>query len=329
MKQTKKNKKQNQPQSKQGAFKALLDKPTRENSSGFAFSFAAVFIFALSLIVSLILAWTGFNPNTDSTKDWYLYVSFSLAPAALLLAGLWYFYRTKKSVLQTLKKQVCHWKYYLIAIVLQIGLFSVSYLNTLFAEFLGWLGFASPPPSIPSLDGFGFVGVILVVALLPAIFEEILFRGIVLDGAYAYGTAGAVLLCGGLFALYHQNPLQTVYPFVCGAAFALLAIRSRSVFPTMLAHFLNNLLIIILEKAKVTDIPNFVFIPVIILSGLCLLGTLGYLIFADKNRLPDEEGDTLAQQRTKRGVYILAAAIGILICFVGWTNALYTGFVGS
>ena len=56
---------------------------------------------------------------------------------------------------------------------------------------------------------------------------------------------------------------------------------------------------------------------------------LTYLIFVDKNRLPDEEGDTLAQKKTKRGVYILAAAIGILICFIGWTNALYTGFTGS
>ncbi|MBQ7913029.1 MAG: CPBP family intramembrane metalloprotease [Clostridia bacterium] len=327
MKRTNGKKRSNQSTQKQGAFSALLDKPTRENSSGFAFSFAAMFMFGLSLIVSLVLRWSGFNAETDGTPDWYLYLSFALTPIALLLAAFWYFHRTKKSVLQTVKNQKCHWKYYLISLALQVGLFSVSFLNTFFADFLERLGYAQPDVPIPSLDGFGIVGVLLVVALLPAIFEEIIFRGVVLDGAYAYGTAGAALLCGGLFALYHQNPVQTVYQFCWGTAFALMAIRAGSIFPTMIAHFVNNAVIIILQKCGVKNIPMPVFIPVIIVSGLCLLGALGYLIFIDKNRLSEEEGDTLEQKKTKRGVFVLGATIGILICFVSWASALYAGFV--
>ena len=328
MKGTNGKKQNNQPQKKQGAFGALLDKPTRENSSGFAFSFAAMFIFGLGLVVSIILVACGFNSATDGTPDWYLYLSYALTPVALLLATFWYFFRTKKSFWQTVKKQKCHWKYYLIAIVLAAGLFSMAYLNTLFADFLVWLGFTMPPTNVPSLDGFGLVGVIFVVAVLPAVFEEILFRGVVLDGAYAYGTAGAALLCGGLFSIFHQSPLQTIYPFVCGTAFALLAIRAGSVFPTILAHFINNLVIILLEKFGVQEIPPSIFIPVMAVSGACLLGALAYLIFVDKNRLPEEEGDTLEQKKTKRGVFVLATAIGILICFAGWASTLYDGFVG-
>ena len=329
MKQTNGKKQNNQPKQKQGAFGALLDKPTRENSSGFAFSFAAMFMFGLSFIVSLILVGCGLADKISNNPDWYLYLSYALTPVALLLAAVWYFFRTKKSVTQAVKKQKCHWKYYLIAVVLQVGLFSLATLNTLFATALEKLGYTQAEVSIPSLNGFGLVGVIFVVALLPAIFEEIIFRGIVLDGAYAYGTAGAVLLCGGLFALYHQNPVQTIYQFLWGAAFALMAIRAGSVFPTMLAHFINNAAIIILQKFGVEDIPLPVFIPVMIVSGLCLLGSLAYLIFMDKNTLPDETGDTLEQKKTKRSVFVLGTAIGILICFVGWASQFYAGFTGA
>ena len=314
-----------------GAVKALLDKPTRENSSSFAFSFAAMFMFGISLIISFILAWSGFNSQTDGTPDWYLYISFAIAPVALFLAAFWYFHRTKKPILQAIKEQKCHWKYYLIALALQVGLFSLSYLNTLFAEFLAWLGYSTPDVSVPSLDGFGVVGVLLVVALLPAVFEEIFFRGVLLDGAYVFGTAGAALLCGGLFALYHQNPVQTIYQFCWGAAFALMAIRAGSIFPTMLAHFINNAVIIFLQKFlpenTELDIPLPVFIPVMIISALCLIGALGYLIFVDKKKLPDD-GKSAEENKMNRGVFVLGAMIGILICFVSWASVLYDGFAG-
>ncbi len=310
------------------ALNALLDKPTRENSSGLAFTFAALFAFGLSLVASLILKWNGFDFEKDTTKDWYLYLSYALSPIALFFAAFWYFYRTKKSVRETLKKQKCHPKYYLLAVALQVGLFSLSFLNTLFADFLKSVGYNVPEGNLPSLDGFGFVGALFVIALLPAVFEEILFRGVVLDGAHVYGTAGAALLCGGLFALFHQNPVQTIYQFIWGAAFALMAIRAGSILPTMLAHFLNNAVIIILRKCMVQDIPLPVFIPIIIVSGLCLIGVLGYLIFVDKNRLPADENTNGDSIKTKRGVFLLGVIIGVFVCFVSWSSALYAGFFG-
>ena len=315
-------------------FKALLEAPTRENSSGFAFSFAALFIFGLIFLVSIVLGMTGFDAKKDADKDWYLYLSYSIAPVALLLASLWYMNRMKIEVKPTVKKHNCHPKYYLIAIVLQIGLFSLSFLNTLFAGLLEKLGYTLLQSHLPSLDGFGVVGVILVVALMPALFEEILFRGVVLDGMRSFGTAGAALLCGGLFAIYHQNPEQTIYQFCCGAAFALMAIRAGSVFPTMLAHFVNNATIILLQKflMKETelDIPMPVLIPIIVVSGLCLLGSLAYLIFVDKNNLPeDKERADGEKSKLQRSVFILAVMIGVLVCFVGWSSTLYSGFFGS
>ena len=85
-----------------------------------------------------------------------------------------------------------------------------------------------------------------------------------------------------------------------------------------------------LPENKELNLPLPVFIPVIIVSGLCLIGTLFYLIFVDKNRLQGEGArDSAEEKKTQRGVFILGAMIGVLICFVNWASALYTGFKGS
>ena len=49
---------------------------------------------------------------------------------------------------------------YLIAFLLQIGLLSLSELNGLFLQFLGKFGYEHTPIVLPSVEGFGFVGVL-------------------------------------------------------------------------------------------------------------------------------------------------------------------------
>ncbi|MFQ7079353.1 MAG: hypothetical protein ACLRSW_16265 [Christensenellaceae bacterium] len=50
-------------------------------------------------------------------------------------------------------------KYFLIAVLLQVGLFARG-LNGLFLNFLGRFGYKDDPILLPSLNGFGLVGVL-------------------------------------------------------------------------------------------------------------------------------------------------------------------------
>ena len=105
-----------------------------------------------------------------------------------------------------------HPKYYLIGIFLLFGLmFSLNYVNNCFVAFLGLFGYTMPESSLPSLAGGGIVGVLFVVAVLPAVLEETLFRGVILEGIKDCGTVAACLLGGLLFCVFHQSPAQTVY----------------------------------------------------------------------------------------------------------------------
>ena len=158
-----------------------------------------------------------------------------------------------------------------------------------------------------------------VVALLPAIFEEIFFRGVLLHGLKNFSQTCAVLLCGALFALYHQNPAQTVYQFCCGAAFALVAIRAKSILPTVLSHFINNAVILILTKFGLTEFSTPVFWTVVTVSTLCLIASLGYLLFIDK----EKERQTQNKEEQKR--FFLFAAVGIFACAFTWLAVLLLG----
>ncbi len=290
----------------------MLGEPTQAKASGFLFTFEVIFYYAFASLLLFIIG------RIDSSADLAIYLQYLVSPIAILCAAIWYFAWTKFPIKQWAKRQICHPKYYFLAIVLQIGLLSLSELNTLFLSWLERFGYQPLPVVLPSMDGMGIVGVLLVVAVLPAVCEELLFRGLLMDGIKVFGTLGAVLLCGGLFALYHQSPTQTVYQFCCGVAFALIAIRSGSILPTVLSHFLNNATIILLAKFEVHTLPKPVFITMLCISVPCLILSLAYLIWGDK------KGDEKQVLGTKKQ-FLLGSAIGVVLCAVVWLTILITG----
>lgn len=81
----------------------------------------------------------------------------------------------------------------------------------------------------------------LGASVAPAIAEELLFRGLVLQSIKRHlSTRWAVLISSGVFAAYHLNLQQFPTAFVIGLALGALAIRSGSVLPGMLLHMLHN-----------------------------------------------------------------------------------------
>jgi len=92
----------------------------------------------------------------------------------------------------------------------------------------------------PSL-GWWFV--LLVFAGAPAICEELAFRGFLLSGFHARGrTALAIILSAVCFGLVHMVPQQAFNAMLLGLLLGLLALRTQSLWPGVLMHFLNNAL---------------------------------------------------------------------------------------
>ena len=99
----------------------------------------------------------------------------------------------------------------------------------------------SPPLPSPSLPMY-----LLVFALLPALCEELAFRGFLLTGLLKnFRPRTAVILCAFLFALYHMNVFRFLPAFFLGVVLGLLTIRSKSLVPAMMFSFLHNCALIL------------------------------------------------------------------------------------
>ena len=86
---------------------------------------------------------------------------------------------------------------------------------------------------------------LLAYALVPAICEEVAFRGFILTGLHRrFRPRNAILVSALLFALYHLNVFLFLPAFGLGIALGLLTVRSRSLVPAMLFHFLYNALLL-------------------------------------------------------------------------------------
>ena len=292
--------------------------PSAQKSSGFAFSIAAVLPVLLSFIFLLTISVLGLTANENyKTQDWYLYANYLLPQIAFVAVTVFYFFYTKKSFKQTLRTQVCKPKYFVLALLMQVGLFSLSQLNGWFLEWLEQFGYQDSGMLLPSMDGFGFVGVFLVVVVLASVLEEIIFRGILLNGLKELSIPAAAIFCGGLFALYHQNPAQTLYQFACGMAFAFIALRAGSVLPTILSHFLNNAVVLLLVKYNMTEFTPTVNTIVISVSLACLVGAIVWLVL--------EREKTQSKPKKSLREFFLYAAVGMALCAFTWFAVLFMG----
>ncbi len=83
--------------------------------------------------------------------------------------------------------------------------------------------------------------VVVVVAVVPALCEELLFRGLV-QRSIALETGGlpAALIVGAVFGAYHLSPFTLVPLAALGMFFGFLVHRTGNILVAVAAHFFNN-----------------------------------------------------------------------------------------
>jgi sodium transport system permease protein len=123
------------------------------------------------------------------------------------------------------------------------------------------------------------VSYFLAFALVPALCEEIAFRGFILRGLHhGFRPRNAVLLSSFFFALFHMNVFLFLPTFVLGVILGLLTVRSKSLLPAISFHLLHNsVLIALIPLSRYSDgaLPRLLLDAWPWLIGLCLLLAAG------------------------------------------------------
>jgi sodium transport system permease protein len=117
----------------------------------------------------------------------------------------------------------------------------------------------SPPPEyieafrkmlFPETLRRSLLASLFLFAATPAICEEVFFRGLILRGLLTrMPPATAIALCAAMFGIYHVDVYRLVPTTLLGGMLGFIAWRSGSLGPAILAHFLNNAVLVALGSA--------------------------------------------------------------------------------
>jgi sodium transport system permease protein len=126
------------------------------------------------------------------------------------------------------------------------------------ANLIGQWVLAPPPEYIeafrrmlfPETQARGLLASLALFALTPAVCEEMFFRGLILRGLLTrVPPATAIALCAAMFGIYHVDLYRLVPTTLLGGMLGFIAWRSGSLGPSILAHFLNNAVLVSLGTA--------------------------------------------------------------------------------
>jgi membrane protease YdiL (CAAX protease family) len=114
----------------------------------------------------------------------------------------------------------------------------------LITEIIGIDLFKIPAPASELVDysGIQLMFSIIVIGLFGPFCEEIFFRGFALPVfARRYGLWGGILISAALFSAFHFSIGALVPIFIFGIVLAWLYVRTGSIYPSMVAHAVQNI----------------------------------------------------------------------------------------
>lgn len=176
---------------------------------------------------------------------------------------------------------------------------SAWYLNIRLVALLGVRDDAAAFEQL--IDRLPLAVAIASIAAAPAVCEEVLFRGALLRGlATRFHGPIAIGLSALVFSAYHLNVVQLIPTFTLGCVFGVVALRAASSLPTMLAHFLNNTIAILISRGELPMLANregsgwLDGHPTLTLAGATALTTTGIAIAMVAPRAPAPRAEAYA-----------------------------------
>ncbi len=221
----------------------LYRKSLRRTANGLGGLLIAFFAlqFILAVIAEIPLYALGLNGELMDRDTLYLLLNGALSMVIFFVAGLVYcmIRRLNFSSLFPFKKVGAATLMELSVIGLAFSLMSnyvVNLVNNTFRLF----GVTNGGGSMDTGSEPNVFLYFLTVAVMPALVEEFAFRGVVMGVLRPYSEALAILVSSAAFALMHGNFVQLPFTFCCGLVFAFLDIKTGSLLPSIIVHFLNN-----------------------------------------------------------------------------------------
>lgn len=260
----------------------------RKQFNLFDAGYACVCFIILQLICSLIIS--IFRREIIFNPSLYFIAQFTVEAVFIVSSIIVSATRNVEFVKATTYNKKFSSKTALLAVAISaICMFGFSSLTNVFVYSLQKLGYTSSLGSM-NISSFGmYIFFVFLMCVVPAVFEETLFRATILNGMREKGKTYAVFMSALIFMLMHGGPDQTIHQFILGVILGYVFVYTGSIWVTVLIHFLNNFYAVTalyIMQAKSTgasevaeEIPSWGSLAVTLVVGLAIASIAGYLIY--------------------------------------------------
>ena len=238
---------------------------------------SAIFIYVAGLALGSVLGLVVAIFAEEMSDGAYVFLSYALTQIGFLVPVVIYAARRKNEITDIFPLAKPKIKALPFTILVSIGAFMQNLLPATAVETLfGLIGVGSNV-NIPDLtEPVNAVLAVLLIAALPAIAEEFLFRG-VMAGAAFKSAYFMMFYSAAVFAVGHLSPVQMVHQFILGAVLVFLVYSTGTVWYSVLVHFFNNVLALFTvyipgyaEAVNFSGAGAWVF-PVMCIIGIAVL----------------------------------------------------------
>ena len=299
-----------------------------------AFAFGTLAYIAWQVILSFALS------VFEAGSVWY-WIILALCNVAIGVFAFLYAKLSKRDFVTAASVKVApHWAHVLWGILITLGLMHAMIpLNNWICDLLELMGLNRPSVDLP----MQIAPLIIVASIIPAVSEELLFRGTIAN-ALSHGTTPywkGVLISGALFSLFHMNPAQTLHQFALGCLLAVLVYRSGSVWTAAIVHLFNNVTSVLLtffveETGFYVNYAIWIFLVGIVVSAIAFVGYIrttkvntNTAYFEQDESENAVNGDDTVQETQLNGKIVLfkngmaVFVVAIVICVIFWLTSLF------
>ncbi len=203
-----------------------------------------IYLIILHLVVGLILVSLWQAVHRGEPPFWLLGLGGMVANVILIKYAL---KRSEVTLLESFGRKINAPTVYLAAILLVFGSsIVISELVNVTRIFVDTGAYAE---IVQGMASENFLAIFVVVVVLAALLEELIFRAFIFRGLYQnYGIKFALFFSSLLFAVVHFNILQGFSAFLFGLLLGWLYWKFKSLLVPIFAHGLNNLLAVIFNR---------------------------------------------------------------------------------
>ena len=118
-----------------------------------------------------------------------------------------------------------------------------NYVTNVFSSMLENFGIYLDSPAGPEPANLKeLLLMFLSVSIIPPLCEELAMRGVILQSMKKHGKTFAVFASAFVFGVFHGNPAQIPFAFMCGLILGFVCIESGSIWTSVVVHALVNTL---------------------------------------------------------------------------------------